>query len=72
MRKLFVYASFAVCVLAAGSTSAADRTFSGTFRLTQDTHFQYDNITFDPGSVIVTSLSGLTSRRGPDISSDQP
>jgi hypothetical protein len=25
-----------------------------------------------PGSVMVTSLSGLTSRRGPAISNDQP
>jgi hypothetical protein len=46
--------------LCASSTWAADRTFTGTFRLTQDTNFLFDNITFDPGSVIVTNGHRLT------------
>ena len=52
----------AVLILSLGTSAvlAADRTFTGTFRLTQDTNFLYDNITFDPNAVIVTNGYRLT------------
>lgn len=42
-------------VLSVHEASAADRTFAGVTRLTSDTNWQYDVITFDDQSVIVTN-----------------
>jgi len=58
MRKHVFVAMLAL--LSAITAHGADRIFTGTLRLTQDTFFQADNITFDNGATIVTNGFRLT------------